>query len=422
MPELNDREMDELFQAGSERHDFEYKPEAWAQMETLLDAERGGAAGRWRKPGVLIALALALALLTWLLFPAKPNASAPATNDFNRPASAEQMPGPMASDEAALSPASSLQAPAAKSKSSGSGPNEGRTPQTLTVVPSAPAAVTKRPKILFSQSNDTEDQAIPTNVANPRGEELASAEVQAPNPVPAGVAQLPSAGVVEVSYTPSHDFKATLPPTRVSTFERTEQANGLTVTASGGAILGQAGSDAFDELRPRFGLEAEYRLGRKFAFGAGAFYNTVCYLTKEENYNPKEGFWSPNQGVTPEMVRGECRVLEVPLSVKYYLNGSANNGVYLATGATTYVLLREHYNYFYAENNPNLKQKWTEEMTNRHYLGMGHFNLGYQHKLNRKHALKVEGFVQLPLTGIGHGDVRLFTTGLSLNYQFDLRR
>lgn len=64
MPELDDEETDKLFQVGTERHDYTYNPDAWAQMEQMLDADEEDRGALW----YCVAAVLALVFLVVLLF------------------------------------------------------------------------------------------------------------------------------------------------------------------------------------------------------------------------------------------------------------------------------------------------------------------------------------------------------------------
>jgi hypothetical protein len=85
-------------------------------------------------------------------------------------------------------------------------------------------------------------------------------------------------------------------------------------------------------------------------------------------------------------------------------------------------MLRENYSYEYTQTDSDLRKDWTVKRENRHLLGIGHFNLGWQQKLKGRSALKIEAFYHLPLTGVGHGQVWLRSAGVSVNYLFDFRK
>jgi len=208
---------------------------------------------------------------------------------------------------------------------------------------------------------------------------------------------------------------------RILLEKKPEMQNSLAVAIAAGVILGRSGADPFAMVQPRLGVDLEYRLGKKFALSTGAYFNEVCYRTSGENYTAKSDFWT--DGIQPETVQGECNVLELPLSVNYYFNGSRENSFYVSAGAISYLMLREDYKYEYDASAPaDVRKGWKERNNNQHFMGMAHFNFGFQKTVGKKSALKLESYVHLPLTGVGHGQVRLFSAGMTAKYLFDFRK
>lgn len=482
MPELNDRDTDALFQAGAERHDFEYNEVAWEQMESMLDADL--AAGRWKLWGGGATGLIAIGLLIWAalgagLFgdstttfasttvdatveadaAAKSSATTPASiDDASQTAADSRAANPAAvtnaltnegittttteditattterDNAAGNTEANKLAANGSSSANYSAGRSSSITNE-ITVNASSPTntpaatdgGVNKGSTVggntLATNSNSLYLTSDNVSSASEKEVAIATTNSELDDAAPL-IPSLDLTGVIAgAGFEPDAAAAAATVESAPPSFTKAPSTNGLVAIASAGVIYGQSGS-GFGMARPRLGLELEYRLGRKFAFSAGGFFNQVCYLTEEKNYKPKEGFWTANGDIRPEMVQGECNVLEIPLAAKYYLNGSANNSLYIGAGASTYLMLKEHYSYLYdGEVLPTVKKNWTERNSSNHFMGMGNFNVGYQKQLKGRSALKVEGFVQVPFTGIGHGDVRLLTTGISLNYQFDFRK
>ncbi|NJC26701.1 porin family protein [Neolewinella antarctica] len=448
MPELNDRQTDELFQAGAERHGFEYNEAAWGGMEKLLDADISKTRRKWAI-GVLLVIIL-LAFSAWFFLVTPDNLPTASNNTYATEKAESVTTGEDEPFPAAASGVNDKVSDEATRLNQNFPPERqvstNRTAPVITrnglrddkiIITSAPlnnrlinegsASGADAGAEYLRGSSDLpagtdkisgQNKFVPSNEENRPGARPPSGANQKVTEL------LPSTILVGLKpypiIIPEEELKSAIRRTD-EPFGKTITTNGFALVASGGFILGEVSSGNFDQRRPRVGLEVEYRIGKKFAVATGAFYNEVCYRTSGENYSPKEGFWEPNNFVTPTEVAGDCEVVEIPLSIKYYLNGSANNTFYAAAGATTYLLLKEDFSYFYDGPSAGLKSAWSVTGENQHLLGMSHFNLGYQRQLRGRSALKLEAFVQAPLRGIGHGNVRLLTTGVSLNYQFDFR-
>ena len=441
MPERNDRHTDDLFRVGAERHGFEYNEAAWKDMEGLLDAE--ARLTRWKWAAAATAVIIAMALATWLLFP------------FDRAAGSATDSAPAIAAPAEALPTDESLAPASPNEPLRTAKKAGRTttgPASYSPTPTLAGFDDDRPmqgaaagaslgadtdrtetapdrpgkKQTSPIAGETTDRGTTGSPDRPTTQPATEAEKRAsPTEADSAFDPLPTTYPLSVESLAAVPLAIPSPQALLPVedeFSKQRSPNHFALIANGGFILGQAGSGPFDRRRPRLGLELEYRVGKKFAFSTGAFYNELCYRTEEKNYTPKKGFWAPNNFVKPVEVEAESEIIEVPLTVKYYLSGSANNSFYVAGGATSYILLKEELGYIYDRPAAGLKANWSVDGATSHYLGMGQFNIGYQRQLKGRSALKVEAFLQAPFTGIGHGNVRLLTTGLSLNYQFAFRR
>ncbi len=418
MPNPDDTHTDELFQVGAERHDFAYDPAAWESMEVLLDTD--ARARKVRFIAIATATLLLLALLAYLLFSLKEQTDFVSHQEGATVDEARALTKVAVGEntvDAAKATVLSLSVPPTNKAVAGdeaTSPGRASVQSQTTAIDGAPMVAStgrydRQAPVAVSTSTPSADGSFV--VGEPAGRRLGIA-----------TARLPTQPLDQLIVTDNDRILRELPKvTPPAAFEKSKSSQRLVGTLSAGTIFGRSGSDAFDEPRVRLGAELEYRVGRKFAFSGGAYYNAVCYRTDQENYNPKNDFW--HQDVLPDEVVGECTVLEIPISLKYYLNGSANNSFYVGGGASSYLLIKEDYKYLYDEAPAaDAKMEWTERMNNQHPLGMGHFSLGYQKRLRGRSSLRVESFVQLPITGIGHGHVRLRTAGVSVNYQFGLRK
>lgn len=176
----------------------------------------------------------------------------------------------------------------------------------------------------------------------------------------------------------------------------------------------------FGPADSRFGLKLDYRFSNKLSIGAGVTHSNVCYRVDGTEYKAATNFFPEGP---PKDVLSDCDILEVPLSLTWHPQGSDQSGLYLSGGVTSYFMLIERFDFKYENEVSDLSPKtWREDDTNRHLFGMGQFSLGYQRKAGRRSAFQVESFVQLPLTGIGQGQVNLLTVGASVNYTFDFRK
>lgn len=456
----DDKRTDKLFQEGADRHDFAYDPQAWAQMETMLDQDLNRR--RWLRIGTLLAILLVGGLTFSLVFggwPDKEPTSSQAIEqqipdqvneqqvggfDYQKPA----WPDTVGRGSKAISHAE--QEDQVNSTNSEADQLSGEAKSETTGNP-AFAVTTKEDEA--SRQNSLNDQAGLQNInSTDTGNALSD------NSIPGNDQSLTIPGALAASddnqdtakqesslianvrlssatpYIQRHEFLLLTPPFtpeitrslnpagRLSPALTRQAAitNGFVASAGFGRVYGGGGDENFSQGKNRFGLEAEYRFGNKFGAKIGTYYGNISYCTKGADYTAKDGFWDGD--VVAQRVEASCQVIEIPLLLSYYFNGNDREGFFLNGGVTSYLLLKEDFNFEYADPTHNGIKSWQEVNTNRHIMGFGQFSLGYQQQLGKRSALQVEAYTQLPLTGIGQGQVKLTNIGMTAKLLFDFRK
>lgn len=165
-------------------------------------------------------------------------------------------------------------------------------------------------------------------------------------------------------------------------------------------------------------LGGEYQFLKKWSVLSGVNYTVKDYQTNAEDYTVKPGFWT--NGIKPSSISAKCNVLEIPLNIRYYFNAqnSSRNSFFLTAGASSYLMATERYDFVYDIDDPTLKQGWNGKWENIHYFSALHFSAGYQKSLHRNCSVLMEPYVDLPLNGIGFGQIDLVSFGLSLQFKY----
>ena len=164
----------------------------------------------------------------------------------------------------------------------------------------------------------------------------------------------------------------------------------------------------------------EYQLNRRWSINSGITYSKKIYTADGEDYHPPKGFW--DYGFVPDMTDGYCDVIDIPLNIRYYFKPEKINRLFASTGLSTYLMLTEDYYYQYENNDPqHLVQSWSGKNENQHYFAIYNLSVGYQRAIGKQWFLEIEPFIKLPLTGIGFGDVDLWSTGSSFSIKYNFR-
>jgi hypothetical protein len=438
MPELDAHKTDALFREGASRHDFGYEPEAWEQMKALLDAEK---AARRRKLGWYMSIGMLLVMLLGVFgyrYWETQDQSAVIITSEQLNSNGSDTPA------AEVDQLTNTAQPTATPTGKTNGHKDSLTKtERLTSTNGEPILEeTKLAETLTVKEVNTQNRPPETESADTQPTALPSKEALKTAPVEAkaddvrsstalnqqlnissaiqvkAVDLLPQKGIPFLVYQPD------IPEITISSTDEIEllQKNTpfLSIGISAGTIFGAVAKGGLDVDKPRFGAKVDYHLNNKFSVGTGVYRSQVYYRAAGKDYNAESGFWTYE--IEPTSVMAECNILEIPLSLTLHPWGNDRSGFYAATGVTSYLMLLEKFAFEYDSPRTDLIKTWREENTNQHFMGVGHFNLGYQRKTGRRSSFQIETFVNLPLQGIGQGQVQLMTVGASVNYIFGIKK
>jgi len=172
------------------------------------------------------------------------------------------------------------------------------------------------------------------------------------------------------------------------------------------------------KLSSNIGILATSRFTDRWSISVGALYAKKFYRAGFDHYRPASGW--PSYGTLPEWVDADCRVIDIPLTVNYTWRQRPQSSWFLSAGLSSYVMLSETYLFRYAGYGDTYQYRIENE--NRHPLGIGNLSVGYRRQLSPTLSVTVQPFVKVPLTGIGNGNLKLYSTGVTLSADVDLSR
>ncbi len=113
-------------------------------------------------------------------------------------------------------------------------------------------------------------------------------------------------------------------------------------------------------------------------------------------------------------LRGTSKVLEIPLHLRLDIFNNRNHRFFSSVGFSSFLLTRESNEYQTSLNG-------TEELilahykTNRNYLGASiDLAVGYEKNIGKKNNIRFQPYLQLPVKGIGVGNLKVMSTGLHI--------
>ncbi len=176
--------------------------------------------------------------------------------------------------------------------------------------------------------------------------------------------------------------------------------------------LSATGLEGFTNPGTMVGLQAEYRIARNWSIQSGLSYSVKKYRALGEEYDTST--WPGGRSDNLLSALARCLVIDIPINFRRYFKAKNDNQWFVNTGVSTYLMLREDYEFEYATQNPNWSPTGQIRGENNHFFGIANFSVGYETPISKKFGLAFEPFMKLPLTGIGQGKVKFLSLGANV--------
>jgi hypothetical protein len=170
----------------------------------------------------------------------------------------------------------------------------------------------------------------------------------------------------------------------------------------------------------KIGVMGNIHLTRNLSFSSGLVFSNVRYIAAGSEYNPP-GYW--NEGVIPDETSAVCLILDIPLTFKYSVFNFENSRFYATAGLSSYIMLNEDYRFHYAQGGYGREESISIRNGSSHWFNNAGFSIGYELDIHPNWSLSAEPFIRVPVSGVGWGEVNLYSMGsfVSLNYRFTRR-
>lgn len=170
------------------------------------------------------------------------------------------------------------------------------------------------------------------------------------------------------------------------------------------------------------GILFEYNLAKRFTLQTGAIYTYKQYTTGIENYHAWAKNWS-YRPVLPTSVAGDCKILDIPINIRYNVFMKPKNTWFVSAGVSSYLMLTENYEYYYPESATvptNFPRNVSWKRDDDYFMSTLNLSFGFEKRINQHIAIQAEPYLKTPLKEVGRGKVNLYSSGIlfSLKYGF----
>lgn len=253
------------------------------------------------------------------------------------------------------------------------------------------------------------EATIPATTVN---EEVVVPETMAPQPMPPVTAteQEQQNNINEPA--PVKAKNITVKKPRANRF-----GNNFAVTVAAGSDVSAVHFSDPGKHRWITGAGLQYSFAKRLTIRTGIYQTKKVYSAEPADYGAKIAYTPP--GYTLLSVDGDCRVLEIPVTLQYTINPAGKYRLFAAAGATSMFMKTEDYLYNYkTAYGQNRSYPHAVKNENEHLFSSVDFSLGVEHDLGRRLFFRAEPYIRLPLRAVGYGQIKLKSAGLMLTAGF----
>jgi len=194
--------------------------------------------------------------------------------------------------------------------------------------------------------------------------------------------------------------------------KRNTIGNNFAFTISAGPGFSYVGLDNTGKTTISYGAGIKYNFAKRFSLRTGFYVTKKIYSADPSDYHPPKDFWTyyPNL----QKIDADCKVYEIPLNISYNFGQSKKHNWFVSMGLSSYLMKQEEYDYYSKDVNgqTSLTNSATINNENKNVFSIVTLSGGYQYKINNRFSVAAEPYVELPINGIGFGNIKLNSGGL----------
>jgi hypothetical protein len=162
------------------------------------------------------------------------------------------------------------------------------------------------------------------------------------------------------------------------------------------------------------GLLMGYRLSDTWSVESGLLYARKYYVTDGKYFDM--GIIGPMMpaGMEVMKIEGTSRVLEIPMHLRFDFTRNRQQRFFSSAGFSSFIMTEEKNRYHTMYNGTEAKMIASYKKDRRYFAAAFDLSAGYEKQLGNKYRLRIEPYVQIPVKGVGVGNLQVIKTGISL--------
>jgi hypothetical protein len=174
----------------------------------------------------------------------------------------------------------------------------------------------------------------------------------------------------------------------------------------------------FSKWGSSFGVTAGYNLNARLSIEAGVLSSTKKYYTGAQYFNVSKLAYS--SAAKWKYFDGECRMIEIPVVVRYNFDATKNAQWFLTSGVSSYLMRKEIYDYEYEWYGQTKVGTHEYKNSAKNWISSIHVSGGVERQLFKNASLRIEPYVRIPIKKMGYGDLPISSAGLNIGYRHNI--
>ncbi|MEO7308266.1 MAG: hypothetical protein ABIR78_01960 [Ferruginibacter sp.] len=163
----------------------------------------------------------------------------------------------------------------------------------------------------------------------------------------------------------------------------------------------------FGKINLTYGAGLSYNFAKRLTVRTGFYFTKKIYTASPEEYHTPGGNYPHLTGVD-----ANCKVYEIPLSLAYSFGQRKKHNWFGNVGLSSFIMKKEDYTYNYKNYGQTYTYYKEVNNENKHYFSVLTLSGGYNYRVSKRVSIQAEPYLQLPLSGIGAGKIKLNSTGV----------
>ena len=171
-------------------------------------------------------------------------------------------------------------------------------------------------------------------------------------------------------------------------------------------------SQEFKKAGWNIGLVGGYYFSKKFSVETGLLFSQKYYTTMGDHFSMKEIGPTMPSAMKIMAVDGYSKMIEIPVLLRYDFVQNSKRSFFSSAGFSSYILANENNQYHTSMNGTEQMMYGTYKNNKRYFAASLDLGIGYSQKFGNKNNIRFQPYLQIPLKGVGVGDLQIMGAGL----------